>query len=267
MALVVLASAGCAGGQYAMAFDQSTRGTPRTGVLELRWRRALAEVTDLDHRPIAHGSAAVDSAHTTVYAGGVDNGFYALRLSDAALRWRFEGVGRFDGTPVVDGDTVYVGNADGALYALDAGRGALRWRYATSAEVTNAPIVDGNSVYFATAGDSIFALNRTDGSMRWRYRRNAPGGISLSGHGGIAIGRGRVYAVFADGVVACLDQADGSVVWEQDTSSDLENIEERNEAHEAIDVDTTPVLLGDTVFVASFTAGVYALDAVGGGRR
>ncbi len=40
-----------------------------------------------------------------------------------------------------------------------------------------------------------------------------------------------------------------------------------NEAHRVIDVDTTPVLLDGSLFVASQSTGLYSLDPVGGGVR
>lgn len=249
------------------AFIEPTPLPTRAGVLELRWRRRTADLWALDWRPTFHGSPAVDPGRRIVYAGSVDGGLYAMGAEDGALAWRFETLGRVDSTPVVDRDLVLFGSDDGALYAIDADRGTLRWRFPTPAEVTHAPVVIGDSVYFVNANDSVYAVRRADGVSRWRYRRNPVGGISLSGHAGLTRVGNRLYTGFSDGTVTCLDANDGSVLWEQDTSNDLENIEERNEAHEAIDVDTTPVVIGDTVFVASFTAGLYALDPVGGGRR
>ncbi len=242
-------------------------GADRVGLVRMDWRRRVADWTTIDYRPVFHGAPAYDPDRRLVFVGSVDNAMYALRVGDASIVWRFETFGRVDSTPVVAGDLVIFGSADGAIYALDTQRGTLRWRFATAAPVVHAPIVTDNSVIFANANDTVVSVNRTDGSVRWRYRRNAPGGITLSGHAGLIRVENRVYTGFSDGNVAALDLADGSVAWEQDTSSDLENLEERNEAHEAIDVDTTPVVVGDTIYVASFTAGVYALDATSGTRR
>lgn len=269
VALLCVAGAlsGCAGGMYAGGFDLPAQPVARAGVLELRWRRPLNLVTDLEHRPSARSGLGWDAARQRVIAAGVDGGLYALRGVDSAEVWRFEGLARFDGTPTVDGEDVFLGAADGALYALEASRGALRWRFSTASDIVHPPVVRDDVVYFVNSNDTVFALDRATGALRWRYRRNPAGGISLSGHAGLRFERGRIYTAFSDGVLVSLDARDGSVVWQQDTSADLENIDERNEAHEAIDCDATPVLVGDTVFGASFTAGVYALDAVGGGRR
>jgi outer membrane protein assembly factor BamB len=263
--------AGCGrGGRPALASTQYIEqgyGAERAGLLRLEWHRRVADWTTIDYRPVFHGAPAFDPRQRLVFVGSVDNALYALRVGDASIVWRFETFGRVDSTPTVDDDLVIFGSADGAVYALDTQHGTMRWRFATAAAVVHPPIVANNTVVFANANDTIVALNRADGSVRWRYRRTAPGGITLSGHAGLTRVQNRVYTGFSDGNVVALDINDGSVAWEQDTSGDLENLEERNEAHQAIDVDTTPVVVADTVYVASFTAGVYGLDAVSGTRR
>ncbi len=249
-------------------FIESPPGHTRAGVLELRWHRPMVVETVFgEHRPVYRGSPAYDPTRDVVYAGSNDNALFAIRGWDGAVVWRFEALGRVDSTPHPDGDDVLFGAADGAMYCINASTGALQWRFATSAEVLHEPIVIGDSVYFVNSNDAVFAVARRDGSVRWRYRRNAPGGITASGHAGLASFGRRIYAAFSDGTVACLDASDGSVLWSQDTARELDDLDTSNPGHAAIDVDTTPVVIDDMVYVASYTAGVFALDAVGGGQR
>ena len=98
-------------------------------------------------------------------------------------------------------------------------------------------------------------------------RRWAPGGIWSSGHAGLTVRDGRIFTGFSDGTAVALDASDGSVLWEQDTAAEFESAEGQSEGHQAIDIDTTPVVLGDTVYVASQAVGLLALDALGGSRR
>jgi outer membrane protein assembly factor BamB len=239
----------------------------RAGLLELQWRRRMLDLVGQEWRPVFRGRPTYDARADVIYVGSADTGLYAMRGRDGALLWRFETLGRVDGTPTLDRGQLYFGCGDGALYAIDATTGALRWRAPTAAEVVHAPIVIDETVYFVNANDTVLAVNRTDGTVRWRYRRNAPGGITLSGHAGLTRAGGRLYTGFADGTVVCLDSRDGSVLWDYDTAGDIENADAEADAHHPIDVDTTPVVVADTVYVASFTAGVYGLDATGGGLR
>ncbi|MEZ4407251.1 MAG: PQQ-binding-like beta-propeller repeat protein [Polyangiales bacterium] len=78
---------------------------------------------------------------------------------------------------------------------------------------------------------------------------------------------GRLHTGFSDGHVVAIETGEGTAVWERDTASDAESAEGANEAHRLIDVDTTPVFVEGTIFAASYTAGLYALDPDGGGVR
>ena len=129
------------------------------------------------------------------------------------------------------------------------------------------PLIFNDLVYFVNGNDTVYAIVAHDGTSRWRWPAQPSGGISPVRHAGISRRENRVFAAFSDGNVVALDANDGSVIWAQDTSQDIENIEESNEAHTPIDVDTTPLVIGDTVYAASYTAGVYAFDVVGGTRR
>lgn len=241
--------------------------SPRQGQLALRWRRELNDASALDWASIIHGGPVFDHERSRVFVGGVDNALRAFRSDDGALLWRFQTLGRVDSTPLIAEDSVVFGAGDGAVYAISADTGRLRWRTLVGAEVTHAAVAWHDVILVVTGADAIVALDRTTGARRWTYRRTPAGGISSSGHAGLTLVDGKVYSGFSDGTVACLDASDGSVVWEQDTAAEFESAEGQNEGHQAIDVDTTPLVLRDTVYVASQAVGLLALDALSGARR
>ena len=61
--------------------------------------------------------------------------------------------------------------------------------------------------------------------------------------------------------MVALDASDGRVIWETDTSVDLVDVES---TQRFVDVDTTPAVAGDLVYVASFAGGLYALELANG---
>lgn len=249
-------------------FESSSVEPPHVrAVAELRWRVPLATLTDLEARARSRARPAYDVASGVLYVGGLDRGVHAIRARDGAVLWRFQTLAPVEGTPAIDRGTVYIGSTDGALYALNAATGEMRWRFATVAEIVHAPIVAGDSVYCVNADDTVFAVNRATGESRWRYHREPPGGITGGGHAGLLFDGTRIYTGFSDGRAVAIDPADGTPVWERDTSVDSEAADGANEAHRTIDVDTTPVLVDGNLFVASYTAGLYALDPAGGGVR
>ncbi|MBL8602887.1 MAG: PQQ-binding-like beta-propeller repeat protein [Myxococcales bacterium] len=233
----------------------------------LRWRLPLATLTDLDARSRDRAVPVIDASTARVIVGGMDGAVHAIRLSDHGEVWRFQALGSVEGEMVQVGRELYFGADDGALYSVSADTGQMRWRVATNAEVVRAPVVTERTVYFVNGEDTVLAVDRANGEGRWRVHRDPPGGITSSGHSGLVLHGRCLYAGFSDGRVQCLDPEDGSVRWERDTSTDDEQVEGANEAHRTIDVDTTPVLLGDTLYAASITAGLYALDPESGNVR
>ncbi len=270
LSLGLVAALGCTGLQLGSR-DRWEQGVPapthHTAVVTPQWRQSLAVLTDLDPRSRDRAVPVVDPLRGTLIVGGLDNAVHALRVDDGAEVWRFQALGPVEGAAVLEGRTVYVGADDGGLYALDADNGRMRWRFGTNAEIVHAPVVTGSTVYVVNADDTVYGVDRSSGQALWRYHRDPPGGITASGHAGLLLAQGCLYTGFADGRVVCLDPGEGTLRWERDTSADDEQVEGANESHRTIDVDTTPVLLDDTLFAASHTAGLYALDPAGGGVR
>lgn len=248
-------------------FDRPPPPNTPADLVAFRWRAPLVSNLDVENRPRFRGTPAYDAAHDVVFVGAHDRGLHAFRGRDGAELWRFQTLGAVEGTPVLVDDVVYVGSDDGAMYAINARNGRLVWRYATTAEVIHPATVTADSVYFVNSDDSVFGLDRSAGTARWRYHRTPPGGITASGHAGLLHLNSRLVTAFSDGNVVALNAIDGTVAWERDTAGDTENTTGANEAHRTIDVDTTPVLADDTLFAASYTAGLYALDPNGGGVR
>jgi len=201
--------------------------SPRAGDLALRWQRRLVEPAALDWAQVIRGGVAYDHQRDRLFVGSVDRGFRSIRSED----------------------------------------GAMLWRTVVGAEVVHAPVRAGRFVIVVTGADAVAAIDAQTGARAWTYRRSPPGGISSSGHAGLVVDENRLFTGFADGTAVCLDPTDGSVIWEQDTAADFESEDGQNEGHQAIDIDTTPVVIGDTVFVASQAVGLIALDKVGGTRR
>jgi len=117
-------------------------------------------------------------------------------------------------------------------------------------------------VYIASENDTITALARDDGRILWTYDKEPVEEITIAGHAGLLLDDGRLYAGFTDGAVAAINPSDGRLFWEIETSVDVEL--RPGNVPQFLDVDTTPVMLRGRLYVASFTAGLYALDAASG---
>lgn len=240
--------------------------------LSVSLRRPLTAESRQVGEAYEHGRPTIDALHRRVFVGSSDNGLYALRVEDASTLWRFETLGPVQCEPLYDlaEDVVYFGSNDSALYKVRAVDGKLLWRFATGAEVSRQPVLQNGVLYFTNANDTLIAVDAKTGAMKWQQHRQPAYGMMIASHAGVAIGHGKVYTAFSDGVVLAYDLADGSERWPLiDLAAEAEQ-SAGGEVPRYLDVDTTPVLdritTGDVVFVGSYAGGVFALDAESGSR-
>jgi outer membrane protein assembly factor BamB len=219
------------------------------------------------------GRPEIDAQHNRVFIGSADHGLYALRAGDGSTIWRFETLGVVQSEPLYDAemDYVYFGSHDGALYCLKAATGELVWRFDTGAEVAKRPVRSGEKLFFANGADYLFAADRRTGKQHWQVHRTPALGMEISGYAGPAYDKfyDLVFMAYSDGHVIAYSGKDGSERWTPvDLSAEAEAA--GGEAPRYLDVDTTPVIdehpQGHVVYVSSYAGGVYALDALSGGR-
>ena len=216
--------------------------------------------------PYERGRPEIDIAGRRVFVGSSDRGLYALSAEDGSVHWRFETLGPVQCEPLYDPgeDVVYFGSNDGALYKVRAKNGQLLWRFSTNAEVAKRPVLDSGTLYVVNANDTVLALDPKTGKMKWNQHRAPALGMEVAGYAGPLVWRGMVYVAFSDGNVTAFNAKNGEEQWQPvDLSAEAE--QQLGEVPQYLDVDTTPVPgvieAGPVVYVGSYEAGVYALDA------
>ncbi len=242
-------------------------GTPRRyaghGSMRILWTQRIAPPYEGDFIPVERALAALDPSHDKIYVGSTAGKLYALRVNGGRL-WSYDAGGPIESRPAIDArrQEVFVGTEQGVLHKVDARTGEVVWHERTGGPIRQEPLLTNDAVYLISDTDVVTAHSRADGSQLWTYHRDAPETYSIVGHAGLVkIGHNLVTG-FTDGVVVALDPADGRVVWERDTSVDVDSPE--GGRPQFVDVDTTPLLDGDELYIASFAGGVYALDPESG---
>jgi outer membrane protein assembly factor BamB len=261
-AVLALASVSCGGGSFGGP-DAPTG--QMSEVLRLRFRRALVSELAQTFRPTERSTPEPDPHGSRIFVGTSDASLYCVRAEDGATMWRFSTHAPIEAEPlyVREADAVYFASGDGAVYAVGATNGREKWHHDIRLLAQRRPVAAADAIYVTAGGTAVFAIDRQSGERLWAYRREAPEGFTVEGQAGIATAGRHLYTGFSDGVVAALSAIDGSVEWERDTSADVEEIE--GQGAPSLDVDTTPVVVGDRIFVASIGGGVYALEKEGGG--
>lgn len=264
LALVLLCATGC-GGVDARTFEWmgSEHRVAGLGPLRLRWNERLTSEYGGAYKPVERSIAALDPARNRIFVGSTAGRLIAYDPAGKHL-YEFDAGGGIQSEPALDParDELYFGSEEGQFFSLVASTGKERWRQRVDGAVRQLPVLTADTVFIVTEGDTVLALAREDGTVLWRYQREAPETMSISAHAGLLFFEGRLYTGFTDGVVVALVPSDGTVVWERDTSIDVNPDDSR--APRFVDVDTTPVAVGREVWVASFAGGLYGLAAATG---
>lgn len=238
--------------------------------LSISLRRTLTNPALVAQEAYERGKPAFDIKRRRVFVGSADHGLYAVDAADGDVVWRFETLGAVQSEPLYDeeDDAVYFGSMDGALYKVDARTGKLRFRFATNGEVARPPVLAGDTIFFTNANDTLVAADRKTGKLKYYQKRESAGGIEMGGYAGVAVGHGKVYTAFSDGVVMAYAQSDGAERWPIVDLAAVARTGAEGEPPKYLDIDTTPILTdtrgGPIVLVASYEAGVFALDAESG---
>ncbi|NOY93458.1 MAG: PQQ-binding-like beta-propeller repeat protein [Deltaproteobacteria bacterium] len=243
----------------------SARPGVRSGVLSVSWTDRITRDDPRSgaYSPVEHAQPALDPSRNRVYVGTTEGVLYALDAS-GRRRASYDLGASIEATPAIDRrrGIVYAVGDDGVIHSLRGRDLSSRWSETAGGPVRQAPLLVEDTLYVVTEMDQVVALATDSGQLLWSYRREPNDGFSISGHAGLTFADGRVLTAFSDGTVVSLDADDGSPVWERDTSVDVSR--DDTGAPRFVDVDTTPLVVGDKVYVASFAAGLYELELSSG---
>ncbi|WP_257449895.1 outer membrane protein assembly factor BamB family protein [Archangium lipolyticum] len=219
------------------------------------WWTQLVSPSLLEYAPREDARPAYDEKNERVIVLTRD-GLVRSLGAEGQEAWRFKVGNRFYAGATVDDGIVYVPSTDGVLYALDAKTGEPRWKYAAGEALATEPVLTNELVLVASQSDTLFAVKRATGELAWLYRRDPPSGFTIHRASTPAVRGQTAWVGFSDGTLVSLDLTDGGVRWERSLAP---------KSGQFVDVDTTPVLdEAGRVYAASYSGGLYALDAESG---
>jgi outer membrane protein assembly factor BamB len=168
--------------------------TTSGGVLAFRasdgtliWRRDLDAVT--------HGSVTL--ADDRVYVPMQDSRIVALQADTGEPVWEHR-LGGPPNEILATSDFVYAGSTDNFFYALRVRDGTIAWRWPTGGDVVGRPVADKRLVYFVSFDNVLRALDKNTGNLRWKrplsFRPTR--GLVVMGDAVIASGISRAASVF-----------------------------------------------------------------------
>jgi len=237
---------------------------------------------------VVHASPAI--AEGTVFIGSWDSYFYALDAATGAEKWRFKTgddpdthnqVGIQSSAAVANG-MVYFGCRDSRFYALDAHTGQKKWAFDNKGSwVIGSPAVRDGVVYFATSDSGLFyAVDAATGAVR--FSLNFKGWPAFSSP---ALAGSMLYLGSHQGKLFAIDLKTQKLGWTFETDASKQNgptytkpdgtpnedaaftenfydamILGVNKLMSVGAILSSPVVVGNTVYVGSIDGNLYALQ-------
>ena len=261
--LVAISLVGCGGattlgGEAYHWIGRDTHDTgPTAGAMSVRWATQLVPRYKSGYVPVQYASAGLDPKRNRLYAATAQGHVLGFTLNGQRV-FNYDAGAGVSAAPAVSDDKghVFVGADDGAVHALNTD-GTRLWKEDVGAAIVAAPALTADAVYVVTSDDSVVALRRSNGEPLWTFAGEPIEEFTIAGHAGLTTDGDLLLTALTDGRVIALELRSGQVYWQIDTSVDIDTT--AGDAPDFFDVDTTPAVIDDIVYVASFTGGLYAL--------
>jgi len=195
----------------------------------------------------------VVAGNLVVIASNADDTIRALNAENGRVLWRFTANGPIRFAPQLWEGKVYFGSNNGNIYALDAKSGRQLWQFSTGSELLSGGVAEGGMVFFNNTNDTLHALDGETGEVLWRYHHESSGIYAIRSAGSPAVSDGIIYVGFRDGTVAAFVSFDGSILWKNRVTLKSES--------RFKDIDASPVVDGEAIYVTSYDGGLFKLSS------
>ena len=211
---------------YAVENDDS--GTPRP-----LWTNSVSATDKIVAPPLQVGDQ--------IFVGTADNHVLALNAADGSEQWNYETGHSVWGQPSYRDGTLYINSMDWSVYALKAATGDLIWKTPLGGALPSRPVLGDDLIYVSSFDGNVHALDIASGEVRW----SAPAADWV--WGAAALANDTIYYSDIQGNVYAADAETGEQRWTQSTG---------------VRVQSTPVVVGDMLYIASQTSGTTPAGAL-----
>lgn len=152
--------------------------------------------------------------------------------------------------------TVIVSDHQGKLIAIERLTGKILWQSKLSSNVLSPALISGNRVVALSNNGFINGLSLQTGEIIWQFSTNVPT-LSVRGSASpILLDEHTTLVATADGRIHALNIDKGVLQWSRRMSMSVR----ANDAGGLADIDATPVLVDNILYVVTFGGQLVALD-------
>jgi outer membrane protein assembly factor BamB len=191
----------------------------------------------------------------TVFAADRKGEVQARDRLTGEKRWSVDAELPFSSGPAVGEERLILGTSNAEVVALNTADGTLLWKATVSSEVLAMPSIGDGVVVVRSSDGHITGLDEKTGATLWTYERSTPP-LSVRSRGAPIIAGDLVIDGYASGKLIALRLKDGKLDWEATVAIP----HGRSEIERLVDVDSVPVIKGDTLYVTGYQGGVAALS-------
>jgi outer membrane protein assembly factor BamB len=209
------------------------------------------------------GTSAVDKAVTlspsldgnVIYTSDPKGQVNAFAADNGHRLWKVRVRLPVTGAIAVGDGLVVVATKKGEVVALDRADGHRLWVDNVSSEVLAPAAIHAGVVVVQSVDGKLAGLAEAEGKKLWTYERQEPA-LSLYGTATPVTAYDMVLTGFASGKIVAFQIQDGKLLWEMPVAQP----HGRNEIERLVDVDASPLVVGNVLFAASYQGKVIAVD-------
>lgn len=184
----------------------------------------------------------------------------AYDVTTGKLRWRMQSKMPLSSGISVDHAVLAAGTSDARLLILNQSDGRILQTISTSNEILANPAIAKNKVLAQSIDGNLQAFDLRTGQAIWTHKQGAPALMLRGGSTPQVTEKSAVIAGFSDGKLVMLTLSDGHVIWEREIAfAKGTSVVER-----MVDIDSDPVIDGNTVYVATYQGQIAALSLESG---
>ncbi|WP_434359108.1 outer membrane protein assembly factor BamB [Parasalinivibrio latis] len=194
-----------------------------------------------------------------IFAADRDGKVYALNSETGKKLWEVnlgeENPALLSGGLTLSYGKVFIGSENGYVIALDEETGETKWKTQVNGEVLAKPLADEGMVVVNTSRGTLVALDAETGEQKWRIGNEVPN-LTLRGDSAPVTVGGGVFWGMANGRLGAALMNSGQVLWQIPVGSP----KGATEIDRLVDVDSTPVISGDRLYVLGYNGHLFAMD-------
>ncbi len=199
-----------------------------------------------------------------LYCGGDSEEMTAFEADTGHLIWKKKDKGAHRGVPLVYKEKLIYGTIDGRVYARHYLTGKTIYDVDLGSPIESHFTQGQERLFVQTRNHKVYSLDIGTGKILWAYKRPVSDFITLQGAAGLALYNNSVIVSFADGSIMSFSIEEGKILWE---NTSLNNSNSVNASTNMLvkssglsDLDFTPLIVGQNVFLGSQAHGLIILN-------